>query len=518
MEPSAEEQLLVAQQTPPSTNQPISSLQTRGARQFLLSLTEKIKRKPVFWVSALILLAIVAFLSYYFGSPLGLIFLPSIISSEFFSTPVEYLTDHPFILIAIWVVLIGLSIVAFIRRMHILWIISLLVLIIGTVLVISPQLSGLFYLAAILQQGQEMQREREQPIPIDTYKSEILLANDTISHARTFNLTAANEKAVVFYKQDLTTHLREVHTGKDVTVPFPDPLFEITPKGEYLFINFHIGKAALINSEIKLERLYEFTPVDIKTQQDLVNISYDFAYIWLDDHRFWVNEVIFDTEEGKIHPVVNYITKQKIYFGDCLYQDPNQELCYTVRCNKTGSLLDTSDQIRFLESEEARYTGFGGALYQSEFACVEQRVAEIFHRSQGHEVLLATVDGNKDNNLAVSVGGSSTFVQLISTYSGILKKTKLLPSPSSTYTDLLSDKEFDKISKSGIKYARKNISAKVCDLTCSRLYSSFIIFDRNGKEIGRINRKKIEVVGEPNERGEVFLITEKGIEKVILPT
>jgi hypothetical protein len=189
-------------------------------------------------------------------------------------------------------------------------------------------------------------------------------------------------------------------------------------------------------------------------------------------------------------------------------------------CQSLGSLFDFSQASDpSVLNQKALFNEIIGMVTEDQFACVNQRVRQIYI-SGNSALLLSQVDGVKNSNFAFSIG-----FPISDNQRALIKKTfgseKVREVRGQHLRDYLVDKDplnvpFANKVPSGKSFKRSIEGLGLCIDTCGGYYTSLTIYDQFGEQAGKINRKRIEFAFPPNERNELFILTERGIEKIIL--
>jgi hypothetical protein len=370
-------------------------------------------------------------------------------------------------------------------------------------------------------------------IPTDTYKSELIFAQQDLSKAYALYQHQLNN-AFVSYQKDTQTYLQEVSTGKETVIEVNNPLLFITPENKYLFISFKTGRAFLVDKNLEVVRSFTFKGgLEVLDPGASSQIFPDenLGSAWLDNKTLWVNEAIFDLNSSMAYKVQK---SQYAYFGSikdkCLNDTINSKTkrqdaplgyrCYKIVCQSLGSLFDFSQASDpSVLNQKALFNEIIGMVTEDQFACVNQRVRQIYI-SGNSALLLSQVDGVKNSNFAFSIG-----FPISDNQRALIKKTfgseKVREVRGQHLRDYLVDKDplnvpFANKVPSGKSFKRSIEGLGLCIDTCGGYYTSLTIYDQFGEQAGKINRKRIEFAFPPNERNELFILTERGIEKIIL--
>lgn len=348
----------------------------------------------------------------------------------------------------------------------------------------------------------------------DTYRSEVIFSTKGLELKGPFSMdpTIPRDDAIVYYQKDDETHIRVVKTGRELILPLDNPVFYFaTPDKKYFFINFSRGKAYLIDQNLRIEKAYSFAGTTVKGRLDIGL----YGDAWLDNHRiwFWVEKITFNLETSELLKVQS---AEDIYFGKSVFC--TDEKCYKVYCKNVGPLFDLSEAEKLMINSKDGQVGY---LEESQISCLKKRAAEIVvinggQTQGGWKLLLLGIDGDKDKNFVISIATDGFYgVNIEST---VERLSKFFDARKIVKSDEL--RNYGLFQQDLVKQAKNGKNYKFEKHGGQLFLSTYHLSISHRTNIplfsGSIRRRKMFLVGSENEKGELFIVTEKGIEKIIL--
>ncbi|MDO8497454.1 MAG: hypothetical protein Q7S61_02815, partial [bacterium] len=297
-----------------------------------------------------------------------------------------------------------------------------------------------------------------------------------------------------------------------------------------------------ISPDIKLTKEFTFRPISTRPYDSTYDPVIDGGVygndfpVWLDNKTLYTQDGIFDIEKGTMLPTATAPSSQKLIFGSNSKTCSEENIkeygcqCYPVHCQQTGDLFDFSAYQKTPRCSDGEVghsdSDPNGYLPEEDLKCAVKRSSKvIFIKSSqlSDDVgpwIFTHIDGTNQNAI-LDFGSLYDFEKIKSTYFSKADSTSKLDVIVTSIQNYLHRNyypvHFDKkIASNGIGYAME--SKYVSSIgTNALVISSLIIYDTDGKEKGRISRRWMEVIGQhANEKNEILMVTEKGIERVIL--
>ncbi|MDO8497548.1 MAG: hypothetical protein Q7S61_03310 [bacterium] len=351
-------------------------------------------------------------------------------------------------------------------------------------------------------------------IPTDTYKSEVVFPHQMLSDAYIdkYQSSSIEKVSVVYYEDNNKTYLREVETGRSVEISFTGGLFYITPGNQYFFINPSLGQAALIEpNSFQIINTYLF---------DSVDAAHTFSgsgTAWLSNFKLWINVAIFDLADSKMYRVQS---PDHVILGNVETCGDAYVSCYKVTCENSGALLNISGRDKLLPQTTPSLGVPFGIVDYSRLPCISKRATQMVLVRSSNVLLILGVDGDKAHNYVLSISSRGEHEEEIK---NAVDAQKYQSVGEFNPVDYLAGYEgpSENRMRNGKKIKFSYESIGPCLDSCELNYKTLTISNRLGIPEGRINRERIFLIGArrvhaDNENGEVFFISEKGIEKVKL--